>query len=89
LDRSVPPGICVNRIGSMFTLFMQPGPVADFESAKRSDTAKFSRLFHFLLERGIYFPPSQFEAGFISSAHTDRQIAQTAQALHDFGASDR
>ena len=89
LSKSVPPGTCVNQIGSMFTLFMQPGPVTDFESAKRSDTARFSRLFHFLLDRGIYFPPSQFEAGFISAAHTDRQIAQTAQALHEFGASDR
>jgi glutamate-1-semialdehyde 2,1-aminomutase len=89
LSEGVPPDTCVNQIGSMFTVFMQPGPVTDFESAKRSDTARFSRLFHFLLERGIYFPPSQFEAGFISAAHTDRQIAQTAQALREFGTSER
>ena len=59
-------------------------PVTDWESAKPSDTAKFGRLFHHLLERGIYFPPSQFEAAFVSAVHTPADIAATGQALRDF-----
>ncbi|PZR78693.1 MAG: aspartate aminotransferase family protein, partial [Chthoniobacterales bacterium] len=74
------------RIGSMFCLFFTPGPVFDLTSAKRSDTKKFARFFHEALERGVYFAPSQFEAGFISTAHTEEDIEQTArvvgEALH-------
>lgn len=84
LTSYVPEGICVNRVGSMFTFFFQPGPVTDFESAKRSDTARFGRFFHFLLEHGVYFPPSQFEAGFLSTAHTDRDIAKTTSVIREF-----
>jgi glutamate-1-semialdehyde 2,1-aminomutase len=84
LASHAPEGVSVNRVGSMFTYFLQPGPITDFESAKRSDTARFGRLFHFLLERGVYFPPSQFEAGFVSAAHTDRDIARTGQAIQEF-----
>ena len=79
-----PEGISVNCVGSMFTYFLQPGPVTDFESAKKSDTGRFGRLFHFLLENGVYFPPSQFEAGFVSAAHTDQDIARTGKAIQDF-----
>jgi len=79
-----PEGISVNCVGSMFTYFLQPGPVTDFESAKKSDTGRFGRLFHFLLENGVYFPPSQFEAGFVSAAHTDQDIARTGKAVQDF-----
>jgi glutamate-1-semialdehyde 2,1-aminomutase len=79
-----PEGVSVNRVGSMFTYFMQPGPITDFESAKRSDTARFGRLFHFLLEKGVSFPPSQFEAGFVSAAHTDGDIARTGEAIQEF-----
>jgi glutamate-1-semialdehyde 2,1-aminomutase len=79
-----PEGVSVNRVGSMFTYFMQPGPITDFESAKRSDTPRFGRLFHFLLEKGVYFPPSQFEAGFVSAAHTDQDIARTGEAIQEF-----
>jgi glutamate-1-semialdehyde 2,1-aminomutase len=84
LTSYVPEGICVNRVGSMFTFFFQPGPVTDFESAKRSDVARFGRFFHFLLEHGVYFPPSQFEAGFLSTAHTDRDIAKTTSVIREF-----
>lgn len=84
LTSYVPEGVCVNRVGSMFTFFFQPGPVTDFESAKRSDTARFGRFFHFLLDHGVYFPPSQFEAGFLSAAHTDRDIAKTTAAIREF-----
>jgi glutamate-1-semialdehyde 2,1-aminomutase len=72
----------------MFTFFLQPELVTDYESAKKSDTARFSRLFHFLLDRGIYFPPSQFEAGFVSFAHTEKQISYTAEAIREFFATD-
>jgi glutamate-1-semialdehyde 2,1-aminomutase len=84
LTSYVPEGVCVNRVGSMFTFFFQPGPVTDFESAKRSDTARFGRFFHFLLDHGVYFPPSQFEAGFLSAAHRDRDIAKTMSTIREF-----
>jgi glutamate-1-semialdehyde 2,1-aminomutase len=88
LTDSPPCGVSVNRVGSMFTFFLQPGPVTDFESAKQSDTKRFGRLFHFLLDRGIYFPPSQFEAGFLSAAHSEKQIARTVTVLREFFAQD-
>jgi glutamate-1-semialdehyde 2,1-aminomutase len=84
LTESLPPGVAVNRTGSMFTLFMQPGPVTDFESAKKSDTARYGRLFHFLLDHGVYFPPSQFEAGFMSAAHSEKQVLATNSLIRDF-----
>jgi glutamate-1-semialdehyde 2,1-aminomutase len=72
--------ITVNRVGSMFTVFFTPGPVTDYASAKKSDTAAFGRWFRALLERGIYFPPAQFEAAFLSSSHTEEEIASTLEA---------
>ena len=84
LASSVPPGICVNRVGSMCTFFFQGGPVKNYEEAKRSDTGAFGRFFHHLLERGIYLPPSQFEAAFVSAAHTRRDICHTASAISEF-----
>jgi glutamate-1-semialdehyde 2,1-aminomutase len=80
----VPPGMCVNRVGSMLTFFCQESPVTNFEEAKRCDTARFGRFFHHLLERGIYFPPSQFEAAFLSTAYSLQDIAYTRQAIRDF-----
>jgi glutamate-1-semialdehyde 2,1-aminomutase len=88
LTANMPDGVSVNRVGSMFTFFLQRGPVTDYESAKKSDTARFGRLFHFLLERGIYFPPSQFEAGFLSAAHTEEQVLRTAAAIREFLMND-
>jgi glutamate-1-semialdehyde 2,1-aminomutase len=70
-----------NRVGSMFTLFFTESAVIDFDTAKTSDTAKFAAYFNAMLERGIYLPPSQFEAWFVSSAHSDDEIAQTVEAL--------
>ena len=64
----------------MITLFFTPGPVHDYASAKTSDTALFARFFHELLERGIYFPPAQFEAAFVSLAHTESDIDATVRA---------
>ncbi|MBI1941243.1 MAG: glutamate-1-semialdehyde 2,1-aminomutase [Acidobacteria bacterium] len=70
----------VNRVGSMFTAFFTSEPVTDFASAKKSDAAAFGKFFRALLGSGVYFPPSQFEAGFVSSAHSDDDIAETVQA---------
>lgn len=61
----------VNQVGSMFTLFFTEGPVTDYASAKRSDTERFARFFRRMLERGVYLPPSQFEAAFLSDAMTE------------------
>jgi glutamate-1-semialdehyde 2,1-aminomutase len=81
LSAALPEGVCVNRVGSMSTLFFQPGPVRNYEEAKRSDTAQFGRFFHHLLEHGIYFPPSQFEALFVSTAHTANDIVFTRRVI--------
>ena len=72
--------VTINRVGSMITLFFTPGPVHDFASAKTSDTTLFARFFHELLARGIYFPPAQYEAAFVSLAHTESDIDATVRA---------
>jgi len=72
--------LTINRVGSMFTPFFTAEAVTDYASAKKADTAAFGRFFRALLERGIYFPPSQFEAAFISSAHSEDDIAETIRA---------
>jgi len=87
LTSYVPPDACLNRVGSMATFFFQAGPVKNYEGAKRSDTGRFGRFFHYLLERGVYFPPSQFEAAFISAAHSPEDIAYTKRVIRDFAAS--
>lgn len=69
-----------NRVGSMFTVFFTSEPVTDWSSANRSDRDRYARFFHAMLAEGIYFPPSQFEACFLSIAHTDEMIAHTIQA---------
>jgi glutamate-1-semialdehyde 2,1-aminomutase len=69
------------RIGSMFCLFFTGHAVKNLETAKASDLDQFARFFHALLTRGIYIAPSQFETGFLSAAHTEDDIAQTAQAI--------
>ncbi len=67
-------GFRLNRSGSLFTVFFTPEPVRSFADALRSDTEKFARFFRELLRNGIYFSPSQFEAGFLSAAHTEQQL---------------
>ncbi len=69
-----------NRIGSMFTTFFTKGPVNNFAGAKSSDTEKFGKYFLDILKEGIYLAPSQFEAAFVSLAHTDEDIARTIEA---------
>jgi glutamate-1-semialdehyde 2,1-aminomutase len=73
--------ITFHRIGSMFCLFFTKGPIADLASAKRSDLKTFAKFFHSCLERGVYFAPSQFETGFISTAHTTGDIAHTTEIV--------
>jgi glutamate-1-semialdehyde 2,1-aminomutase len=70
----------VNRVGSMLTVFFTPDPVVDAQSARKCDTRKFGRFFHAMLENGVYLPPSQFEAAFVSVAHGDEEIDATIQA---------
>jgi glutamate-1-semialdehyde 2,1-aminomutase len=71
------------RIGSMFCLFFTSEPVTDLATAKRSDPQKFARFFKACLDRGVYFAPSQFETGFLSTAHTDEDIERTAAVARE------
>ncbi|HZH04628.1 MAG TPA: glutamate-1-semialdehyde 2,1-aminomutase [Myxococcaceae bacterium] len=73
--------LTVNRVGSMFTAFFTEGPVFDAASARKSDTARFGRFFHALLDRGVYLPPSQYEAAFVSLAHGEAEVAHTLDAV--------
>jgi glutamate-1-semialdehyde-2,1-aminomutase len=83
LAASAPAGVTVNRVGSMFTMFFTDQPVTDYESAKRSDTARFGRFFRLMLERGVYLAPSQFEAAFLSAAHSAEDIDRTVAAARE------
>ena len=69
-----------NRVGSMFTWFFTPGPVTDWSSASKSDTDAFGRFFRNLLDNGVYLPPSQYEAAFLSAAHTQEDVQRTVAA---------
>lgn len=71
----------VNRVGSMLTIFFTEGPVRTFAEAKRTDTELFKRFFHGLLDRGVYWPPSNFEAAFLSILHGEEEVAMTLEAL--------
>jgi glutamate-1-semialdehyde 2,1-aminomutase len=73
--------VTAQNVGSMWGFFLCPGPVTDYESAKAADTRKYATLFHTLLEHGVYIAPSQFEAGFVSTFHGDRELSVTAAAF--------
>jgi glutamate-1-semialdehyde 2,1-aminomutase len=77
-------GVTVNRCGSMFTIFFHAGPVRSWDDAKMCDTERFKAFHRHLLERGIYFPPSQYEAAFLSAAHDDEAVEATAAAVREF-----
>jgi glutamate-1-semialdehyde 2,1-aminomutase len=86
LERGVEENIAVlglpltqNRVGSMFTLFFSRDRIVNFDGAKRCDTRRFGVYFHEMLARGIYLAPSQFEAAFLSIAHTADEIARTIE----------
>jgi glutamate-1-semialdehyde 2,1-aminomutase len=72
--------LTVNRVGSMLTAFFCPGPVVDYASARRSDTARYARFFGAMLERGMYLAPSQFEAAFVSLAHSEADLDAAGRA---------
>ncbi|HEY6305753.1 MAG TPA: glutamate-1-semialdehyde 2,1-aminomutase [Candidatus Angelobacter sp.] len=82
LDVAARKGVSLsaNRVGSMFTWFFQPGPVSDWETAAKSDTRAFARFHRGMLEHGIYLPPSQYEAMFVSAAHTEEDVEGTVRA---------
>jgi glutamate-1-semialdehyde 2,1-aminomutase len=81
--RSARVPLQVNAFGSLLTPFFTREPVTDFQSALRADTDAYGRFFRKMLARGIYPPPSQFEAWFLSSAHTDRDIDRTVKAARE------
>ena len=72
--------LTTNRVGSMGTWFFTEGPVTDYDEAARSDTARFGRFHRAMLDQGVWLPPSQFEAAFVSAAHGDAEIEQTIEA---------
>jgi glutamate-1-semialdehyde 2,1-aminomutase len=75
--------LTVNRVGSMLTAFFTDGPVTDYASAKRADTERYARFFHAMLERGVFLAASQFEAAFVSLAHTDADLETAARAARE------
>ncbi len=75
--------VTANRVGSMFTWFFTREPVTDWDSAAKCDTAAFGRFHRAMLNAGVYLPPSQFEAAFLSAAHTDQDIAETVAAARE------
>jgi glutamate-1-semialdehyde 2,1-aminomutase len=72
--------VAINRAGSMFTVFFAPGPIRNFTEARTSNTGAFAKYHQAMLEAGIYLPPSQFEAWFLSAAHTDADMEKTIRA---------
>jgi glutamate-1-semialdehyde 2,1-aminomutase len=81
-EKGIP--ISINRAVGMFTLFFTEGPVRDYRTAKTSNTKRFAQFFIEMMEQGIYLPPSQFEAWFLSLAHTQRDLDQTIEACDHF-----
>jgi len=78
-DRYLPGETTLNRVGSMMTTFFNPGPVVDFKSAMKSDTERYGQFFREMLMAGIWLAPSQFEAAFISDAHSEKDLAQALE----------
>ena len=76
--------LCFQRVGSMATLFFQKGPVTSYDDALHSDTELFKDYFHSMLDNGFYFPPSQFEAFFLSAAHSHDQVKQAIETMVSF-----
>jgi len=72
-----------NRVGSMFTWFFNPGPVTDWDSASKSNTEAFGKFFRSMLDSGIYLPPSQYEAAFLSAAHSEEDVQKTVAAAKE------
>jgi glutamate-1-semialdehyde 2,1-aminomutase len=73
----------VQRAGNLFSVFMTADPVGDYEAARRQDTAAYARFFHAMLDRGVYLPPSAFEAWFVSIVHTETEVERVVSAARD------
>jgi glutamate-1-semialdehyde 2,1-aminomutase len=73
----------LNRVGSMWTWFFTQGPVTNYAQAAQSDTAAFGRFHRAMLDSGVWLPPSQFEAAFLSTAHGDAEVAATIAAARE------
>jgi glutamate-1-semialdehyde 2,1-aminomutase len=86
LEQGFAPFGRVQRVGALLTLFMTDAPVRNFDDAQACDTERYGALFRHLLEQGVYFPPSQFEALFPSTAHGDDEIRRTVAAVASFRA---
>ena len=83
IARDLPFPVTINRCGAMFTIFFHAGPVTSWEESRESDTKRFARFFHGLLERGIYWPPSQFEAAFPSLSHGEAELDLLLEACRE------
>jgi glutamate-1-semialdehyde 2,1-aminomutase len=78
------PGVAVQRVGGMLTVFFREGPVRNLAEAQASDTERYGAFFRHLLEQGVYIAPSQFEAMFVSTAHGEQEVERTVEAAHAF-----
>jgi len=74
----------LNQVGSMFTLFFGPRKVQNFADTDLFDQPKFKKFFNFMLDRGVYIPPSPYESWFVSAAHTEENLLKTAELIHEF-----
>jgi glutamate-1-semialdehyde 2,1-aminomutase len=75
--------LTLNRVGSMGTWFFTAGPVTNYSQAAQSDTAAFGRFHHAMMDAGVWLPPSQFEAAFLSTAHGEEEVAATIAAARE------
>jgi glutamate-1-semialdehyde 2,1-aminomutase len=83
LARKAGVPLTTNRVGSMFTWFFTPGPVTDFASASASDSGAFARFHRRMMEAGVWLPPSQFEAAFVSTAHGEAEVELVLEAARE------
>ena len=79
--RGIP--VTINQAAGLFTVFFTEGPVMDYQSAKTSDTERFAQFFIQMMEQGVYLPPSQFEAWFVSLAHSQKDLEKTVEACDE------
>ena len=84
VKESAGEGVCVNRIGSLLGIFFGPDRVKDYDDAASSDTVRYAGYFGYLLDRGIYVAPSQFEAMFVSDAHTQEDVKRTCLVIQEY-----
>ena len=75
--------LTLNRVGSMWTWFFTPGPVRNYDQAAKADATAFGRFHHAMLDRGVWLPPSQFEAAFLSYAHAEEEVQATIASARE------